>query len=939
MVNEELVDQALKIVAERGGNYEYFFAKLASPDWIAPLQKRGRFSHPPPAISDGTSLRFPGWPEGNYLTRMAPIAPQAVFGAIDLASYDSDNHYVHQILLEIAAGLTVELAAKVATAEAKWASKQGHFYGLYKERLAPVILKLATEGHSDAALELLTPILEIDAAPKRTPDPELVVDGRPFRGSADPVGRIDAWDIQRLLSSVSKPLAESAPEDFLRLVSDKLDKAVSIHDNERDNDDDYSTIWRPRIDSVRFSDVMDVLVSSVRDVAVQIAREHGPEMVSKVFKKYKWPIFRRLEYYALAQADNLAVDLVSSIVLQEALYEDPKANPEFNNFLSKVAGQLSDEARAKVLAIVDAGPDLGRYSNFLGAQKEHREEYQSRIVDQWRLEWLSVLTEIIGQERSRELDTLVSRLGPPRPAFSSGGFAVGHLTSISLEELKKLSLPEAIEYLKNWTPGPRTHPEMPSRAGIGHVLQSWVSEDPALFSNNLTSFQLLDLHPTYLRSILDGFSSALKGERQFDPYKVAATIEWLLSKTNKMGPESYNWDEDPGWSWAHMSSARFLSELFLHEDRLDTSRHMEFWPALKLIAENPSPTDEDEAEYRKKEDFGMLALNSTRPVGLEAVMRYARWLKLFAADLKIDSTNLPDVFTLLAQHLDARVDSSVAVREMYGMQVSLLAWLDQGWLERHLPALFPEKPLRILDRFAWNAYLRFSRAMTPLLPAMRFRYRRAINGLQVDETKVGDSERSLGNHMMLYYAWGAVELDDELLTEFFAKASPALKGQTIGDVGWQLGQEGANDLDPKIRQRLMALWEHRLAQGMGRVNASRIELGGFAWWFASKKFPDAWSIQQLVKVVDTFRYVNPDFVVVERLAQLAPVYPFEAVRCLGIIFEEDRDGWAIHGWAENPQTIIREALKGNDKSRAEADRVVNLLVARGHRGFRELLKQ
>jgi hypothetical protein len=938
VVTDELVERALAVVAEGGGNYEYFFAKLTSPDWIAPLQKRGRFLHPPPAISDGTYLRFPGWPEGAYLTRMAPVAPDAVFSVIDAACYESDNHNVHQTLLEIAAELPAVYAGQMAEAEAKWASRQTRFLGLYKYRLVPVIVKLATEGRSDAALALLKPVLEIEAAPKRTADPDLVIDGRPLRGTADPVGRIDSWDIQRLLSAVSEPLVQASPANFLGLLSEKLDKAVSIHDNERGSSDDYSTIWRPRIDSGRFGDVMDVLVSAVRDAAVQVAREHGHETVLAAFKKYKWPIFQRLEYYALSQVDNLPADFVSRVVLQDSLYENSTGNPEFNDFLSKSAGQLSDDVREKIFAIVDAGPDLSRYSNFLSAHEDQRQEYERRIVDRWRLGWLSVLTGILGKERSEQLETLVGTYGPPQPTFSSGGFAMAHQTSISLEELKALSIPEVISYLQQWTPGPQTHPEMPSRAGIGQVLQTWATEDPGLFSDNLASFQLLDLHPTYLRSILDAFTTALKGERQFDPYKVAATIEWLLSKTNKTGPEPDNWDEDPGWSWAHMSSARFLSELFLHADRLDTSRHLEFWPALRLIAENPSPSDEDEAEYRKKEDFGMLALNSTRPVGLEAVMRYARWLKLAATDLKADSTGLPDVFNLLAQHLDATVDNSVAVREMYGMQFSLLAWLDQKWLEGQLSALFPGKLQRVLDRFAWNSYLRFNRPFTGLLPAIRFRYQRAINALQSTESKVGDSERSLGNHLMQYYALGAIDLDDELHTSFFAKASPALKAQTIGDIGWQLGQQGAEELDSTIRKRLMDLWEHRRAQGMERVDASRTEMGGFGWWFASKKFPDDWSIRQLVLVIDRFRYVNPDFAVVERLAQLAPAYPFKAVHCLGIIFEEDRDGWAIHGWADHPRTIIREALKGDERSRAEAERVVDLFVARGHRGFREVLK-
>jgi hypothetical protein len=387
-----------------------------------------------------------------------------------------------------------------------------------------------------------------------------------------------------------------------------------------------------------------------------------------------------------------------------------------------------------------------------------------------------------------------------------------------------------------------------------------------------------------------------------------------------------------------MSSARFLSELFLHEKRLDTARHLEFWPALKLIAENSSPTEEDEAEYRKKEDVGILALNSARPVGLEAVIRYARWLKMSAPSLKVDSSGLPEVFALLAAHLDAKVDNSVAVREMYGMQFTLLAWLDQKWLESQLPNLFPERPFRELDRFAWNAYLQFSRALSTMLPTMRFRYKRALNALKAGETKVSDSERSLGNHLTLYYSWGTIEHDDELLALFFEKASPALKSQTIGDIGWQLGQDAEN-LDPKIQQRLMTFWEHRLTKGMERVNESRKEMEGFGWWFACKKFPEDWSIKQLVIALDTFRAINPDFAVVERLAELASAYPFEAVHCMGIIFEEDRDGWAIHGWSDNPQIIVREALKGDSRSRLEADRVVNLLVARGQRGFRELLKQ
>ena len=389
-----------------------------------------------------------------------------------------------------------------------------------------------------------------------------------------------------------------------------------------------------------------------------------------------------------------------------------------------------------------------------------------------------------------------------------------------------------------------------------------------------------------------------------------------------------------------MSSARFLAELFLHPERLDTSRHLEFWPALKLIAENASPTEEDEVEYRKAVDFGMLALNSTRPVGLEGVMRYARWLKLSAEGPKVDAQGLPDVFKLLSDHLDPMIDNSVAVREMFGMQFGLLTWLDHDWWKQQLPALFPNGgKQRHLDRFAWNSYLRFSPPFVEMLPAMRFRYERAINALQSNASDVGDEQRNLGRHLMQYYQAGSIDLDDTLLEAFFVKASPALRARTIGDVGWNLGQGGSSELDPSVQKRLMNLWEYRLACGVKNVNASRHELASFGWWFDSKKFPEDWSIQNLLTVVERFRNINPDFAVVKRLAELSDSHPYAAIRALGIIFEEDRNGWAIHGWADSPQIIVSKALTADEHSRAEAERVVNLLVARGHRGFRDTLKQ
>ena len=59
-------------------------------------------------------IRFPRWPEGEYLLRMAQQAPEVVAAAIDPVCFQSDNPLVHQLLIDIAAKLPPTLARDLA---------------------------------------------------------------------------------------------------------------------------------------------------------------------------------------------------------------------------------------------------------------------------------------------------------------------------------------------------------------------------------------------------------------------------------------------------------------------------------------------------------------------------------------------------------------------------------------------------------------------------------------------------------------------------------------------------------------------------------------------------------------------------------------------------------------------------------------------------------
>jgi hypothetical protein len=278
---------------------------------------------------------------------------------------------------------------------------------------------------------------------------------------------------------------------------------------------------------------------------------------------------------------------------------------------------------------------------------------------------------------------------------------------------------------------------------------------------------------------------------------------------------------------------------------------------------------------------------------------------------------------------------------MFGMQFQLLAWLDLEWFNSVIPKLFPGKGGKLpeektLDRFAWHSYLLYGRMILPTLPAMRNRYAAAIKSLQKGAAEFKETDRTLASHLMWFYAHSAIELHDPLLSDFFTSASPALRAQAIGDIGWSIGQDDAA-LTPAIQERFMRLLEHRLSLVKGMSREEGRELETFGWWINCGKFPEAWVVDQAMQILEKQHCLTPDFAVAERFASLAGKYPYEAIRVVHVLLDEDRDGWSIHGWNEHLDTILKAALRNGDDAKKEAFAMIDLLATRGFRGYRNML--
>ena len=109
-IRPELVERAVAEISKRRANYEYFFDRLSSPEWIEPLRQRGFFDDPPSLEIDNRGIRAPSWPPSQFLARVAARAPEQVLEV--MLAVDTSNEQVHADFAEAAASMPPGLARR-----------------------------------------------------------------------------------------------------------------------------------------------------------------------------------------------------------------------------------------------------------------------------------------------------------------------------------------------------------------------------------------------------------------------------------------------------------------------------------------------------------------------------------------------------------------------------------------------------------------------------------------------------------------------------------------------------------------------------------------------------------------------------------------------------------------------------------------------------------
>jgi len=475
-------------------------------------------------------------------------------------------------------------------------------------------------------------------------------------------------------------------------------------------------------------------------------------------------------------------------------------------------------------------------------------------------------------------------------------------------------------------------------------LEAVVAKNPNRFANSLTSFRNED--PTYARSIVRGFEQAAKAESKIEWESIVDFLYWIAEQPrNKVFESTSKLDRDPHWGWARKAVVDLLSIGF-DRNLIDIELRERVWEIVAIIAEDPDPETEDSA--RSTMEPMTWSINTTRGEALHAVVRYSLWVYR-EANLEASAQReagrfefnvIPEVRECLERHLDPDVDPSPAIRAVFGHWFPWLQLLDGDWTAEKVESIFPSN-CRALQKAAWHAYLAGPAFDAPFC-TLREQYKIAVNGLNQDYKAQEDWLRrtgeNLGRHLMVMVGRGLVVWNDGdgLLPRFFDNASTSNASHAIAYVGRALERKSSSISATELK-RFRQLWESLASHVLDSPSERHPMLKPFGWWFASGRFDLDWSFEQIGRVIEGAEGIDPDFLVMERIAELAVERPAQSLVVFKALVKQEKRGRSIMGRNDFARSVLRAGLD-EAETKAEAESLIHELGSRGNFQFRDLLR-
>ncbi len=939
----------IEVLAIRPENRAYFFDRLDNPEWVSALADRGFFDGPPdpvPADKPGY-VRFPPWPEGRYLARVASAAPDAVASVLDGLS-QSPNPTVTGILLEAAQGLSGEHLRPLAPRIVQWIA--GSFADHFADEAASLVARLVDAGEVSHALKVARELLKLEsrsgAGDASSDESTPVLRLRPGSELSD-------WQYERVLAAIVPNLVDGAGLEALKLVSSLLDDALrySRLEGEGPDSDGHSFIWRPAIeDHVQNSerDVRSLLVSAVRDAAVRLAHRGETELDATVRSLEAGTLLhQRIALHVLATSPGGA-QLANDRLVDRRLFDDHRVKHEYVALLRRRFGDAGEAVQRIFLDWVLAGPDLEEFrerrTSLDGASPDADEE--AAYIGVWQRDWLGFVAGHLDDEAAALHQELLERFGEPdHPDFLTWSSSwTGPESPVTPDEVNQWSPIEAIEYLAGWHPDDDSGLHFgPSMEGLGRVVKEVVSGRAVEFAN--VADQAAALDPTYVRGFLSGLETAVKDGASISWGPPLQLLGSVVAHPFEPDEEAADRDRDPGWRWARREAASLIrTGVADRENQIPFEMRGLVWEILDRLADDPNPSPGHEATYGGDMDPFTLSINTNRGTAMHAVVEYSLWCRrqhdAQGVDVGPGFDLFPEAREVLQDHLLPDREPSLAVRSVYGRWLPWLLLLDERWVLANITSILPTSPeLAAFRDAAWDTYIGWCQPYDSVFAALRGEYTEAVErvpssgtvGLSHDER----ADVKLGEHLITFYWRGVAPMS--LLDRWFARSDDDLAGQVMGFIGRAL-RNTDGEVPPSVQVRIQEAWDIRLEVIGSDPQAHPREAQAFASAFVSDKLDHNWALTSLEIAVDSAGATWHGGQVIARLTEVAAARSATATRLTLKMLHGTANDWDHVGWRDEVRALLIATSDSDDEETVEnRSAIVDFYVSRGEHGLRGLV--
>lgn len=932
----------------------YIFGKLENPLCVAPLRELGFFDNIlEPRQVEGGGLQCRIWPQSRYLARMASHAPDEV--ADIFAGINTENWLVALDMIDAAKMMPVPQTAKLVPKICELTQRLHLWYKLHD--IGEIVARLVAEGQTNTALELASSAFAVSRGEE-----------------ARQRQQHDYSYFEGLSKSVIPSLIPARPVELLSLLVGWLRTAIDAEHHVFE-DNDLSYMWRPAIEDHpqnREHEFASKLVSPVRDAfALAVRGEHLPlDEALHMLQREVYAIYKRLRLHLICEFAEQHPDLARRTMLDKELFRDYTAKHEYARLMGLRFDLLNDQEQADWYKWVDDGPEAIEPDFY---DETTDDELREQQADYWKFSHLHWIREHLSGKRLEFYEQMFKEHGKPTLAdlnIYSGEGGWGHETPYTADELADMGFEAAVNAVSQWRPDPDQSPmERPSREGLANAFEKFVKSD---CENSSKEAGLLKGRPAvYVRSFLQAMEEAVRKGERIHLEAILDLCAWVVTRptderTVPADEEGALVDQD--WQWCKDAVADLIQHV-CNAKKDDKSPRFESKYGEKMLQILGSLVDgptssyfvQDDSEKDPREtDWGLLLLNSSRGKAMLAVFAYADWLATQLAGERDETRafpggfdKMPEVRDLLNAQLE-RSDDCFIARAAFGRRLGLLLWLDAEWLHAHADDIFNLTSIEqnlgeAYGWAAWGTFLSSNRPHIKFYELLRSQFSYAVDQASI----VGELKKSreqpfarLAEHLMVLYGRGnfgdsseeAWRADDGIIERLMTKTHDSVRTRAIEFVGMSF-QDEVNNLGHEIIERFKGLWERYWA-AVGEGDAKRNPASYiFGYWFASKAFDPRWSIEQLEKFVGAANKAQPDDIIMERLAEIAPQDPLRSARIVGCLVDGDEENWRIGTWKERAKTVLAVALKDGGQAKIVAEGVIDLLGRRGYVEFGDLLEE